>query len=790
MQVASTPHKDLVYTNHAYFNDDRSQALLYSRRDNTQPDAYVLVYAQDETGRTGPQFVFSARPNPGVQPGSIGLSSLQRETLKVNLAAPIIVQPWLLPADGSRDLLSLSLQVELIGTKRVTVLAAELGPALKQQFVNQVFTREQTFCMDFQGTVLKFTVQSAEAGVPASEQDHTVAKALHGEADVDEDDVQMSREVDRGVLRPDTSLELTSPPSKFLTFKALEKKKDVLKAKFKFADMGIGGLDAEFTTIFRRSFVSRMYPPEVLKKLGVRHVKGMLLYGPPGTGKTLIARQIGKMLASREPKVVNGPEILNKFVGASEENIRNLFKDAEDDQIANGDNADLHIIIFDEIDAICKVRGRGNDSTGVHDTVVNQLLSKIDGVNSLNNILVIGMTNRKDMIDPALLRPGRLEVHVEISLPDEKGRVQIFNIHMKKMRDSGMLDPEVTAEWLASLTKNFSGAEIEGVVVAAASLALSEGVDMKTAKAVDLSGKGIMVRRHHFERALDDVKPAFGVDEDELKGFLEQPLLDYGEQFQKIMTTGRTFVDHLRTSTHTRIRSVLLEGPTGAGKTSIAAALANGSGFPFVKVVSSEGLMGLSEARKCDAILKVFEDAYKSPLSLIILDSIENLLEYVAVGPRFSQAVLQTLLVLVKRKPPSIKSKLMIIATSSQATLLESLGITQAFNVVVPVPALTQQAQVAAVLSAFKLPVAPPADASLRQIASTCYLPIAIKPLLEVADVSQEGQQVVTPARFGECLSASGYDVAEPSGRALGASAAAASYKSRSNRYDDGDDDM
>lgn len=133
---------------------------------------------------------------------------------------------------------------------------------------------------------------------------------------------------------------------------------------------------------------------------------------------------------------MNGPEILNKFVGASEENIRNLFKEAEDDTIANGDNADLHIIIFDEvrtqttsfrvmmlrcvakwsacvqsaddilrlllflnlicqIDAICKVRGRGGDSTGVHDTVVNQLLSKIDGVNALNNILVIGMTNRK-----------------------------------------------------------------------------------------------------------------------------------------------------------------------------------------------------------------------------------------------------------------------------------------------------------------------------------------------------------------------------------------------------------
>ena len=121
----------------------------------------------------------------------------------------------------------------------------------------------------------------------------------------------------------------------------------------------------------------------------------MLLYGPPGCGKTLTARQIGKMLSAREPKVVNGPEILNKFVGESESNIRKLFEDAEEEQKRLGNSSGLHIIIFDEIDAICKQRGSKRDG-GVHDTVVNQLLSKIDGVEPLNNILVIGMTNRSE----------------------------------------------------------------------------------------------------------------------------------------------------------------------------------------------------------------------------------------------------------------------------------------------------------------------------------------------------------------------------------------------------------
>jgi vesicle-fusing ATPase len=204
----------------------------------------------------------------------------------------------------------------------------------------------------------------------------------------------------------------------------------------------------------------------------MKHCKGMILYGPPGPGKTLIARKIAQVLNCHEPKVVNGPQIFDKMVGGSEKNIRDLFAEAEADQAENGDESDLHVIIFDEIDAICRKRGSTNSGTGVNESVVNQLLSKIDGVESLDNILIIGMTNRLDMIDEALLRPGRFEIHLEIGLPDEAGRKQIFSIHTSKMKKNDLLEPDVDINALAQMTKNYTGAEIEAVCRSANSFAL------------------------------------------------------------------------------------------------------------------------------------------------------------------------------------------------------------------------------------------------------------------------------------------------------------------------------
>lgn len=184
----------------------------------------------------------------------------------------------------------------------------------------------------------------------------------------------------RGILTPHTYLTFYKDAKSPIKIKGSNKRpaaNAIIQPNFKFEDMGIGGLDTEFSQIFRRAFASRIFPPGLVEKLGIQHVKGILLFGPPGTGKTLIARQIGKMLNAREPKVVNGPEILNKYVGQSEENVRKLFADAEKEYKEKAEESGLHIIIFDELDAICKQRGSKNDGTGVGDSVVNQLLSKV-----------------------------------------------------------------------------------------------------------------------------------------------------------------------------------------------------------------------------------------------------------------------------------------------------------------------------------------------------------------------------------------------------------------------------
>ena len=495
----------------------------------------------------------------------------------------------------------------------------------------------------------------------------------------------------RGILTPHTQINFFKDPKTSIQLKASIRRPNanaIIAPDFKFESMGIGGLDAEFSTIFRRAFASRIFPPGLADKLGIHHVKGILLYGPPGTGKTLIARQIGKMLNAREPKVINGPEVLNKYVGQSEENIRKLFADAEKEYKEKGDESGLHIIIFDELDAVCKQRGSGSaGGTGVGDSVVNQLLSKLDGVDQLNNILLIGMTNRMDLIDDALLRPGRLELHMEISLPDEHGRQQILKIHTQKMRDNDVMDRDVDLLELAHVTKNFSGAEIGGLVRSATSFALNRHIKVGTVAAVSEDVVNMKVNRRDFLNALDEVKPAFGVSEAELESRVEGGIIRYSSFIDAILAEGHLFVEQVRKGESKPLFSVVLHGPPGSGKTALASKIALDSGYPFIKLISPEDMVGFNEAGKIQHINKIFLDAYKSPMSVIVMDDIELIVDWVPIGPRFSNSVLQAIKVLLDKRPPSGR-RLLILATAPERRILRELDLFRKFNSDIYVPSL------------------------------------------------------------------------------------------------------
>jgi len=425
----------------------------------------------------------------------------------------------------------------------------------------------------------------------------------------------------------------------------------------------------------------------------------MLLYGPPGTGKTLIARQIAYALECDEPKIINGPEIFDKYVGGSEEKMREVFKEAEEDQRQNGDESKLHIIIFDEIDAVCRPRGSTNSGTGVHESVVNQFLAKLDGVEALDNILVIGMTNRKDMIDEAVLRPGRLEIHKEIGLPDFKGRLQIFEIHTRQTKENGLLDKDVDFDYMAECTKNYTGAEIMAVCRNAVQYTLFRDIDVKKIGKLDL--KSIMNRKvtmQDFKMSLEEITPQFGIDHSGFENRLSAGFIKYGDKFNVLHDDCRALIENLKTSETTSMLSVCLSGEKGTGKTAFAAKVAMESEFPFVKMITAEDFVGYTESGKLSKITKIFDDAYKSPLSLIVLDDLERLIEFIHVGPRFSNHLLQALLVLIKKKPPHRDRKLFVLGTTSIKSILEGLDLIDCFNVNITLPMLRETDDICEVL--------------------------------------------------------------------------------------------
>jgi transitional endoplasmic reticulum ATPase len=243
----------------------------------------------------------------------------------------------------------------------------------------------------------------------------------------------------------------------------------------------IGGLDSAKQEL-KEAVEWPLKYPENFEKFGVRPPRGVLIHGSPGTGKTLLAQAVANESDANFISV-KGPELLSKWVGESEKGVREVFKKAR--QTAPT------VIFFDEIDSIASTRSGSSSDSGVTQRVVNQLLTEIDGMEELQDVSVIAATNRPDMLDSALLRPGRFDRHVEVGDPDEKARMAIFKVHTKKMP----LDDDVQIEKLAKSSEGYVGADIESVCREAAMLTLRDNLEAET------------VTMAYFKKAMEKVKP-------------------------------------------------------------------------------------------------------------------------------------------------------------------------------------------------------------------------------------------------------------------------------------------
>jgi len=361
----------------------------------------------------------------------------------------------------------------------------------------------------------------------------------------------------------------------------------------------IGGLDEELEQV-REMIELPLSEPELFRKLGIDPPSGVLLYGPPGTGKTLIAKAVANEVDAHF-EVIDGPEIVSKYKGESEERLRETFERALENEPA--------VVFIDEIDSIAGTR---DEEADMENRVVAQLLTLMDGLESRGQVIVVGATNRVDAIDPALRRGGRFDREIEIGAPDESGRREILDVHTRGMP----LADDVDLDSLAARTHGFVGADIHSLATEAAMGSLRGRGDREelTVTTADLEAALTAVdpstmREYVAETpdtTFDDVGGLEGAKR-VLTEAVEWPLV-YGALFEATNTDPPS--------------GILLYGPPGTGKTLLARALAGESDVNFVSVAGPELLdKYVGESEK--AVREVFDRARQAAPAIVFFDEID-----------------------------------------------------------------------------------------------------------------------------------------------------------------------
>jgi transitional endoplasmic reticulum ATPase len=393
-----------------------------------------------------------------------------------------------------------------------------------------------------------------------------------------------------------------------------EQVKEPIRAIPKISYEDIGGLRPVIQKI-REMIELPLRHPELFERLGVEAPKGVLLHGPPGTGKTLLARAVASETNANFLSI-GGPEIMSKYYGESEERLRDVFKEAQENAPS--------IIFIDEIDSIAPKR---EEVTGeVEKRVTSQLLSLMDGLQSRGKVVVIGATNRPNAIDPALRRPGRFDREIEIGVPDRDGRLEVLEIHTRGMP----LAEDVDLKKLADVTHGFVGADLESLAKEAAIRALRRILPEINLEAQSIPGdilNKIIVKMADFQDALKEVEPSAmrevlveipDVTWDQVGG-----LQDVKEELREAVEWPLKYPDLFAQLNATPPKGLLLYGPPGTGKTLLAKAVAHESESNFISVKGPELLNKfVGESEK--AVREVFRKARQASPCIIFFDEIDS----------------------------------------------------------------------------------------------------------------------------------------------------------------------
>ncbi len=381
-----------------------------------------------------------------------------------------------------------------------------------------------------------------------------------------------------------------------------------------FTHMGIGGLKKQMTELIQQVLISRVISEEMRTKYEVKDIRGILLYGPPGTGKTLIARNIGKIIPKSLVSKINGPELSSKFYGDTEANIRKIFDAAK----SNPDK--LHVIIFDEIDAIGRKRGSGQSQ--IDDKVLTQLLTMIDGLDSANNILVIGITNRKDILDEALIRSGRLEYHIEIALPTEEGRKEILDIYLNSLRTKGLVDNIDSDHW-AKLLEGYSGADIESLIGRAKNLSLLRNCDISdnTIKSNDITKVSAMTN-DDLVAAFTTYQPTFSKNDNTVQRYITNYPLQKCEEMDILREEITLILSQPMMAPFIVIH--FSENIVTEEHKVKACHLAYSLQVPYVRYVSYNDFLGKNASQNCNMLDAVYVNCLQAEKAVLILDSLAD----------------------------------------------------------------------------------------------------------------------------------------------------------------------